>query len=89
MLRLIWRVGQQVGQQKSCPTCCTTCELVGQLVGQLVLANLLANKLAKWNLALMLLRIISAICKKPTIVYLVYYLLRMYMITNYENAVTT
>ena len=37
----------------------------------------------------MLVKIFSAICKKPTIVYLVYHLLKMCMIMNYENVVTT
>ena len=37
--------------------------------------------------SLMLVKIFSAICKKPTIVNMVYYLLRMNMNMKYGNAV--
>jgi len=37
--------------------------------------------------SIMIVRIFSAICKKPTIVYLVYYLFRMNINMNYGNAV--
>jgi len=37
----------------------------------------------------MLVKIFTAICKKPAIVYLVYYLLRINMNMNYRNAVIT